>query len=469
VLTEWRANVPNTTRGAEIDYAILQNLYSLRANDEAREVAAEIIKKNGDGPDAAAATRTLLSLDVREGKTADVERRGFALLRGQVPGSTLEQRRAAGRQLAEYLLGLGQATRATLVFDQLYRLTTRRADRIDLSWRMAVTSLRSGNRSRAITLLRQVRSLKLDSETERATRYLLASALEANGEAAEARQTWEALVRRYPYSYYGTRAASKLGIPDPAPSLTFPALTLSDAVMSHADYRTASLLSRAGLLSDAAFYARRLSTAFRREPAVALMAARASEAADEPSATATLMSSYFGDYLERPSAGLPEDFWRLAYPRAYWTDVVTAAERHHVDPLLMIALARQESHFERTIKSPVGAIGLFQIMPYTAVELDPSFPLERAEEQLTKPDVAAELAARLLEQTLSRFGGALAPAIASYNADKERVQVWWDNAKGLPEELFVDSIPYLQTRTYVRQVLANYGMYLRFGGPPPSR
>jgi soluble lytic murein transglycosylase-like protein len=238
--------------------------------------------------------------------------------------------------------------------------------------------------------------------------------------------------------------------------------------MAHPDYQTASLLSRAGLLSDAAFYARRLSSTFRREPAAALLAARASEAADEPSATATLMSSYFGEYLERPAVGLPEDFWRLAYPRAYWTEVVTAAARHHVDPLLMIALARQESHFERTIKSPVGAIGLFQIMPYTAVALDPSFPLNRADEQLVKPDVASELAARLLEQNLARFDGALAPAIASYNADRERVQVWWDNARGVPETLFVDSIPYLQTRAYVRQVLANYGMYQRYGAPRPS-
>ena len=55
--------------------------------------------------------------------------------------------------------------RAVVVFDQLYRLTTRRADKIDLSWRMAIAALRSGNRTRAITLLRQVRKLKLDSET----------------------------------------------------------------------------------------------------------------------------------------------------------------------------------------------------------------------------------------------------------------------------------------------------------------
>jgi soluble lytic murein transglycosylase len=468
VLKEWRSSVPNTTRGAHIDYAILQNLYSLRVNDEARSVAEEIIKKNGEGPEAAAATRTLLSLDVREGKTADVERRGSALLRGEVTGTTLELRLSAGRQLAEYLLSIGQTTRAAGVFDQVYRLTKGRADRIDLSWRMAITALRSGNRARAITLLRQVRTLKLDSETDRATNYWLAFALDGNGATTEARQIWGALVRRYPWSYYGGRAASQLGLPDPPSSLVFPELTLPAPVLAHPDYRTAALLSRAGLLTDAAYYARRLSSTFRREPAAALLAARASEAADEPSATATLMSSYFGDYLERPSTGLPEDFWRLAYPRAFWTEVVTAAAGHHVDPLLMIALARQESHFERTIKSPVGAIGLFQIMPYTAVELDPSFPIDKADEQLVKPDIAAELAARLLEQNLLRFGGALAPAIASYNADKERVQVWWDSAKGLPEALFVDSIPYLQTRAYVRQVLANYGMYQRFGGQQPS-
>ncbi|HTL01398.1 MAG TPA: lytic transglycosylase domain-containing protein [Vicinamibacterales bacterium] len=468
VLKEWRASFPNTTRAAGIDYAILQNLYSLRANDEAREMAAAIIKKNGAGPEAAAATRTLVSLDVREGRSADVERRGFAILGGQVTGITLDQRLSVGRQLGEYLLSTGQITRAMGAFDQVYRLTKRRSDRIDLSWRMAITALRAGNRARAITLLRQVRTLKLDSETDRATSYWLAYALDGGGAPTEARQIWNALVRRYPYSYYGARAASKLGLPDPQPSLILPPLELSAAVMAHPDYRTASLLSRAGLLTDAAFYARRLSGTFRRDPAVALLAARASEAADEPSATATLMSSFFGDYLERPSTGLPEDFWRLAYPRAYWTDVVTAAARHHVDPLLMIALSRQESHFERTIKSPVGAIGLFQIMPYTAVELDPSFRIDTADEQLVKPDVSAELAARLLEQNLQRFGGALAPAIASYNADRERVLVWWDNTKALPEEMFVDSIPYLQTRAYVRQVLANYGMYQRFGGPPAS-
>ena len=180
------------------------------------------------------------------------------------------------------------------------------------------------------------------------------------------------------------------------------------------------------------------------------------------------MTAYFGSYLERPATGLPDDFWQLAYPRAYWAEVSIAAARHHVDPLLMIALARQESHFERTVKSPVGAIGLFQIMPYTAVRMDPSFPVEKADELLIKPDIAAEFGARHLEDNLAQFQGALAPTLASYNADIDRVAVWWNAAKGLPEELFVDSIPYRETRSYVRQVLANYTMYQRVSAPPPS-
>ena len=224
---------------------------------------------------------------------------------------------------------------------------------------------------------------------------------------------------------------------------------------------SAALLSRAGMLSDAAVHARRLNAAFRKDDAVALLAARASEAAGDYSSSSTLMASYFGSYLRQPATNLPDDFWTLAYPRAYWTEVSAAAARHNVDPLLMIGLARQESHFNRMARSPVGAVGLFQVMPYTAAELDPAFSSPAAMNRLVEPDVSAELAAKLLASLQVRDASALAPTIASYNADKERVQVWWAAAKGLPEELFIDSIPYQQTRAYVRQVLTNYAMYQR--------
>ncbi len=309
--------------------------------------------------------------------------------------------------------------------------------------------------------LQEVLSLKPDSETERAATFWLAFAEDAAGSKAAAKKRWSSLVQQHPFSFYGTRAAARIGASLPEPSITFPDLSLSDTVMAHPDYQAAVFLSRAGFVSDAATYARRLNAAFRRDDAVALLAARASELAGDHASAATLMSANFGPYLQRPASNLPDDFWSLAYPRAYWPEVSAAAARHGVDPLLMLGLARQESHFDRAARSPVGAIGLFQVMPYTAAELDPAFENPAALDRLTDAGVSAELAARLIAGLRSRYQGALAPTIASYNADKERVQVWWDSAKGLPEELFIDSIPYQQTRAYVRQVLANYAMYQR--------
>jgi soluble lytic murein transglycosylase-like protein len=458
---EWLKNFPASPRREEIESARVQHLYSLRANDDARFHAHTFLKEHPDSDLAHDVFITLFRLDVREGRSADVETRGRAIMSGEIAGTTLSDRQGAARLLAEYLVSTGQPTKALGVYSALYKITLTRSGRADVLWRMAIASLRASNPARAMKELQQVLRLKVDSETERAASFWLAYAQDAAGAKTAARRQWASLAERQPFSYYGTRAAIRAGVEMPPPSLRFPELTLRDAVITHPDYTAAALLSRAGMLSEAAIYARRLNAAFRRDDAVALLAARASEAAGDYSSSSTLMSSYFGPYLQQPATNLPDDFWALAYPRAYWTEISSAAARHGVDPLLMVGLARQESHFNRTARSPVGAVGLFQVMPYTAAELNPEFSSPAALDRLVEADVSAELAAKLLASLQARYQGALAPTIASYNADKERVQVWWDAAKGLPEELFIDSIPYQQTRAYVRQVLTNYAMYQR--------
>jgi soluble lytic murein transglycosylase len=461
IQAEWLNSFRGTPRQTEIEAAMVQHLYSLRANAEARARADAFLKQHPDAPQAHDVFITIFRLDVREGRTADVEKRGRAIMSGQVQGTDLSDRQGAARLLAEYLVSVGQASRALGVYDQLYKMTSARPARVDVLWRMAIASLRAGNRSRALKELQQVLKLKPDSETERAALFWLAFAHDAAGSRSLAESQWRSLATLQPFTYYGERAARRIGAALPAATLTFPVLSLNAAVTDHPDYRAAVLLSHSGMVSDAAIYARRLNGAFRKDDAVALLAARASEAAGDYSSASTLMSAYFGPYLQRPAGNLPPDFWTLAYPRAYWTEISAAGARHKVDPLLMLGLSRQESHFDRMARSPVGAVGLFQVMPYTAVELDPSFSNDKAMERLVEPEVSAELAAKLIASLQARFGGELAPTIASYNADKERVQVWWEAAKGLPEELFIDSIPYQQTRAYVRQVLANYQMYRR--------
>jgi len=459
--TEWLKTYPKTTRRIAIEAAMVKNLYSLRANDEARVAAARFLAQFRNSDEAHEVIITIFHLDVREGRTADAEWGGRTILTGKVPGVTLSDRQGAARLLAEYLVSIGEPVKALVIYDQLYKLTTARGRRVDVLWRMAIASLRAGHLARAIKELQQVLALNPDSETERAATFWLGYALDASGSKAAAKTRWASLVERFPYSYYGVRAASRIGASTPEPTLEFPELTLDEGVLADPDYQAAALLSRSGLIRDAAVYARRLNAAFRRDDAVALLAARASEAAGDHWSSSTLISSYFGPYLQQPATNLPDDFWALAYPRAYWPYVSASAERHNVDPLLMVGLARQESHFDPAARSPVGAIGLFQVMPYTAAELDPLFSNPAALERLIEPAVSAELAAKLLASLQALYQGALAPTIASYNADKDRVQVWWKAAKDLPEELFIDSIPYQQTRAYVRQVLTNYAMYQR--------
>jgi soluble lytic murein transglycosylase-like protein len=458
---EWLKAFPATTRREDIESTRVNYLYSARANNDARFHAHTFLKEHPDSAHAHDVFITLFRLDVREGRSEDVETRGRAIMNGAIAGATLSDRQGAGRLLAEYLVSIGQPTKALGVYSALYKITLTRTSRADVLWRMAIASLRAGNPSRAVKELQQVLRLKVDSETERAASFWLAHAQEAAGAKAAARTQWTSLAQRYPFSYYGSRAAQRADTPPPAPALTFPELTLRAAVTAHPDYEAAALLSRAGMLSEAAVYARRLNAAFRRDDAVALLAARASETAGDYTSASTLMSSYFGPFLQQPATNLPTDFWALAYPRAYWAEVSAAAARHNVDPLLMIGLARQESHFNPAARSPVGAVGLFQIMPYTAAELDPAFLMPAALDRLVLPEVSAELGAKHLAEHMARYQGALAPTIASYNADRERVQVWWDAAKGISEELFIDSIPYQQTRAYVRQVLTNYAMYQR--------
>ena len=171
----------------------------------------------------------------------------------------------------------------------------------------------------------------------------------------------------------------------PEPLLTFPELTLNETVTTHPDYQAAVILSGAGLLKDAAAYARRLNAAFRRDDAVALLAARASAAGGDYSSATNLMTSYFGPYLLQPALNLPEDFWALAFPRAYWPAVSAAAGRHNVDPLLMVASpARNRISITPCGRRSGPSASSDNVLH--AAELDPTFSTPASMERLLQPE-----------------------------------------------------------------------------------
>jgi len=117
-------------------------------------------------------------------------------------------------------------------------------------------------------------------------------------------------------------------------------------------------------------------------------------------------------------------------------EFASAGRRSGIDPLLLLALARQESLFDANARSPAGARGLMQLMPGTASALGVSDVFDPAQN--------LDGGARHLGELVTRYGGDLSKALAAYNAGAGAVA----RHGGVP--------PYRETRAYVRRVLERY-------------
>jgi len=148
-------------------------------------------------------------------------------------------------------------------------------------------------------------------------------------------------------------------------------------------------------------------------------------------------------------------------PRAYATEVESAAKTYGLDPNLLFAVMRVESIYNRRIVSHAGAIGLMQIMPRTgrliAHELGvQDFGLT----DLLDHRTSLRFAAWYLSSLLHRFDGRTPLAIAAYNGGPHNVRAWlYKTNPKMPLDTFLERIPLSETHRYVRRVLTHYAAY----------
>lgn len=171
--------------------------------------------------------------------------------------------------------------------------------------------------------------------------------------------------------------------------------------------------------------------------------------------------------LAQIADGRPRDLARFPLPR------LNPAQGFRVEPALLYALARQESNFDSSAVSRAGARGLLQVMPATAAYLanDPSFMGDGAE-RLHNPGLSLELGQRYLHY-LARseaVGGDLIRLLAAYNAGPGNLAKWLPTTRHRDDALlFVEAIPFDETRAHVQRVLAYSWIYAsRLGLPAPS-
>ncbi|MBG6285885.1 MULTISPECIES: transglycosylase SLT domain-containing protein [Pseudomonas] len=159
----------------------------------------------------------------------------------------------------------------------------------------------------------------------------------------------------------------------------------------------------------------------------------------------------------------------IRFPMAYRNTLVREARNRGLHSSWVFAITRQESAFMSDARSGVGATGLMQLMPATAKETSRKFGIPLASpQQLIVPDVNIQLGAAYLSQVHGQFNGNRVLATAAYNAGPGRVRQWLKDARHLAFDVWVETIPFDETRSYVQNVLSYAVIYgQKLNAPQP--
>lgn len=293
-----------------------------------------------------------------------------------------------------------------------------------------------------------------------AGRYWLGRIRQALGDRAAARAGWRRLLANGPENYYAVRAAARLDTipwhaPPPAPLLP---VTSLDALARH------DLLERWGLSFEAQLELDHLVRAATTTPAMRSVGEELLAAGHASRAT------QLGRRAVAAGAALDGLLWQLLYPLPYEDALRAAAAREGVDPYLAASLIRQESAFVPHATSRTDARGLMQVMPATGsamartlgvADFDPAM--------LWIPDLNLSFGMRHVAGALARYPER-ERALAAYNAGDSRVVRWSRTLLSGPSEaavtaplddieLFVERMPFVETRGYVRAIIRNMAVY----------
>jgi soluble lytic murein transglycosylase len=148
-------------------------------------------------------------------------------------------------------------------------------------------------------------------------------------------------------------------------------------------------------------------------------------------------------------------FYALRFPVAYEAEIRAAARKHGLDPALVLALIRSESAWATDARSGADSHGLMQLLPGSAKQIAQREKLRyRGVADLYDPKLNVVLGTHHLADDLARYGGKVWLAAAAYNAGATPVRRWSQARGTLPADLFVETIPYRETREYVARVIA---------------
>ena len=333
-------------------------------------------------------------------------------------------------------------------------------------WRIGWSAWRSGDYRAARRHFEGMIPRESDPVAALRPRYWAARAAQAVGLPRQARAEFRVLARDWPLSYYGWRAQQRLGEVRVTARGEQPGLggSAGDAA-DEARLRRAALLWEAGYLgSVAAELEPLLGRGCAHADCVALGSLLAG-LGEYHQAQKLVLAGYPGRFGRGLGPGEEALFW-LSWPPAYaeWVRA-SLPKSNRVEPALVWAIMREESGFRPGVMSSAGAMGLLQLMPETARRTAARAGAAALEddEMLFAPETNIALGSAYLDYLAERFPSHRAAVIASYNAGPTAVAGWRKGpAADLEDDVWVEEIPYAQTRAYVRRVLRSLHAYRSF-------
>jgi soluble lytic murein transglycosylase len=397
------------------------------------------------------------------------DRNGAIAVFEKLERSKDELTRARARSYLAIVVEDSDPPRSLALLRKIERQNADPALAVQARWSLAWADLRKGADAEALPRLDLLSEGPLtDIDIQRARYWRGVARLRSEDPLAKeaGNAQLRALADEVPLSYYGLLASERVGGAPLAKAFLGPRL----AELDPPPLRRARWLADGGFpeIAEDELVSFDDETRLRREQRIVM--ARLLYRTGDPHRALQLIQNGFGSALEQGIDPTWRDAWELAWPLAYRESVTGANQEFEFDPALVYAVMREESAYRPEVSSPAGALGLMQLIPPTADRIAGELGLTGFEPtRLFDPSVNIRLGTFYLRSLVQRFAGSRPLAIASYNAGPEAVTRWLDRDGSLPPDVFVDSVPYGETRRYLRRVLRSYHMYRLLYPEAPSQ
>ncbi|WP_437487100.1 transglycosylase SLT domain-containing protein [Sorangium sp. So ce1014] len=324
--------------------------------------------------------------------------------------------------------------------------------------------------------------------------YYLARAHIETGSPDKGKALLEQVIRDYPLSFYMALSHARLADVDPAAAqralsaalerdASAPYTELRSAQFAHPAFTRAVELARQGEAKLARLELDALGVGSRTAPrevmwASAFLLARAGALPQSYSILRTAMAApaagdsrveLAGEWVDHYPVGRWRSAWELAYPRPFAAVVAAETKRSAIPEGLAYAIMREESAFDPRVASHAQAYGLMQLIVPTAKRMAKPLGLPSSVEALKRPEVNVALGCRYLSVLRGQFSDNPLLAIPAYNAGGGAPKRWIAERPSQSFDLWVERIPYEETRLYTKRVLASFAVYEHlYTGDQPS-